>query len=553
MSMMVCSVLLAGCTSEDSGSPDNINPHHHKNLLNDKIYSVSAGKYTYKAIYLDPIGKDNYTVYGTMTETEKGTSGVRFYIKDSNGNILVDSGEKVESYSFKIHPTQTGNYYFYLNNVNTWITDKSPRLKIYEEYDDITSSKTWCDKGDEFYNLSKYKEAIKCYDKALEIDPNNTMARNNKDKALEKLKENEKLKKIITNGTLYITSNPSNALVSLITKDEALNYKKGDKLHPINKIGDITPITISSKPGEYYVLISKDGYKPYVEAITVEEGKTARISANLKKEPVGTYENPAKVGDVVRVETRYSSVYEISVISYIRGSKANNIIKNANMYNPEPKSGYEYLLVKVRSKCISGKYSDYIYNENFRIYCDGIAYKYKHPVLPEDYQGLSGTMIPGDEIEGWITFEVPKNRGVSLSFIDEVKPLCFILLSEYIDNNHDSGEYTSQHYKKLLVDNTYSVSAGEYEYIPIYLNPTGKNNYVVYGTMTETTTGTSGVRLIIQNPSDSTCIDTGEKVRAYSFNFHPTESGTYYFYLDNRNTLITDKLPSLKVYEEYDK
>ena len=195
MSLIVCSVLLAGCTSEDSGSPDNINPHHHKNLLNDKIYSVSAGKYTYKAIYLDPIGKDNYTVYGTMTETEKGTSGVRFYIKDSNGNILVDSGEKVESYSFKIHPTQTGNYYFYLNNVNTWITDKSPRLKIYEEYDDITSSKTWCDKGDEFYNLSKYKEAIKCYDKALEIDPNNTMARNNKDKALEKLKENEKLKK----------------------------------------------------------------------------------------------------------------------------------------------------------------------------------------------------------------------------------------------------------------------------------------------------------------------------------------------------------------------
>jgi tetratricopeptide (TPR) repeat protein len=187
---------LAGCTSEDSGSSDNINPYHHKNLLNDKIYSVSAGKYTYKAIYLDPMGKDNYTVYGTMTETREGTSGVRFYIKDPNGNILVDSGEKVESYSFKIYPTQAGNYYFYLDNVHTLITDKSPRLKIYEEYDDITSSKTWCDKGDEFYNLGKYKEAIKCYDKALEIDPNNTVAKNNKDKALEKLKENEKLEKL---------------------------------------------------------------------------------------------------------------------------------------------------------------------------------------------------------------------------------------------------------------------------------------------------------------------------------------------------------------------
>ncbi|UXM84991.1 tetratricopeptide repeat protein [Methanococcus aeolicus] len=131
-----------------------------------------------------------------MTETKDGTSGVRFYIKNPNGKILVDSGEKVRSYSFKIYPMQAGNYYFYLNNVNTWITDKSPRLKIYEEYDEITTSDSWSNEGDKYYNSSKYDEAIKCYDKALELNPNDTTILNKKSQALAKSEEKEKLEKI---------------------------------------------------------------------------------------------------------------------------------------------------------------------------------------------------------------------------------------------------------------------------------------------------------------------------------------------------------------------
>ena len=102
-----------------------------------------------------------------------------------------------------------------------------------------------------------------------------------------------------------------------------------------------------------------------------------------------------------------------------------------------------------------------------------------------------------------------------------------------------------------MVDGVTSVSAGERKCIEIYLDPEGKNNYEVYGTMTETAEGTSGVRFYIEGPDGTTCIDTRDKVRSYSFNIHPTEAGYYRFYLDNTNTLLTNKLPSLTVYEEY--
>lgn len=38
----------------------------------------------------------------------------------------------------------------------------------------------WCGKGDKLYNSGRYSEAIKCYDKALKIDPNHELAKNNR-------------------------------------------------------------------------------------------------------------------------------------------------------------------------------------------------------------------------------------------------------------------------------------------------------------------------------------------------------------------------------------
>jgi tetratricopeptide (TPR) repeat protein len=45
--------------------------------------------------------------------------------------------------------------------------------------DDPNDFDSWNEKGNVYYKLKKYDEAIKCYDKAIEIDPNFTHAWNN--------------------------------------------------------------------------------------------------------------------------------------------------------------------------------------------------------------------------------------------------------------------------------------------------------------------------------------------------------------------------------------
>ena len=53
----------------------------------------------------------------------------------------------------------------------------------------------WNNKGLALNSLGRYDEAIKCYDKAIEIDPNDADAWNNKGLALNSLGNNDEAKK----------------------------------------------------------------------------------------------------------------------------------------------------------------------------------------------------------------------------------------------------------------------------------------------------------------------------------------------------------------------
>jgi tetratricopeptide (TPR) repeat protein len=48
-------------------------------------------------------------------------------------------------------------------------------------------TKVWYNKGVALYSLKKYEEAIKCFDKVLEIDPENPVAEKNRKAALKAL------------------------------------------------------------------------------------------------------------------------------------------------------------------------------------------------------------------------------------------------------------------------------------------------------------------------------------------------------------------------------
>jgi tetratricopeptide (TPR) repeat protein len=73
-------------------------------------------------------------------------------------------------------------------------------LEKYEEaipcYDkcleiDPNHTRAWIGKGNTLFGLGRYEEAITCYDKAIKINPGDSLALNNRDLALTKLAENK--------------------------------------------------------------------------------------------------------------------------------------------------------------------------------------------------------------------------------------------------------------------------------------------------------------------------------------------------------------------------
>lgn len=140
----------------------------------------------------------------------------------------------------------------------------------------------------------------------------------------------------------------------------------------------------------------------------------------------GSLSNPAILGEPVIVNTP-DGTFEVTVTDAIRGERAYHIIKGANMFNPDPEEGYEYLLVKVRFRYLSGETSYYVSEFSFNAYCDGVGYSSAIVVLPNNYPKFKGVnLMPGGKIEGWIPYLVPKNKNVMIAFEHLFEPVCFI-------------------------------------------------------------------------------------------------------------------------------
>jgi hypothetical protein len=88
----------------------------------------------------------------------------------------------------------------------------------------------------------------------------------------------------------------------------------------------------------------------------------------------GSFKNPAEINDTLTLESS-GSTYDFSVVKVVRGDAANYIVKNANQFNENPPTGYEYLLVDVKVAYTKGENSVYLSYLNFKAYCEGVECK----------------------------------------------------------------------------------------------------------------------------------------------------------------------------------
>lgn len=117
---------------------------------------------------------------------------------------------------------------------------------------------------------------------------------------------------------------------------------------------------------------------------------------------------------------------KITVVQVVRGEKAWEMLKAISTSNPPPKAGFDYLVARVRfefSARTSPSHYNYTIDETqfTAMKFDGTAYA-APSIAEQPMPDLQGTLKPGDSLEGWITFAVPRsNRQPLMLFRADVR------------------------------------------------------------------------------------------------------------------------------------
>lgn len=126
--------------------------------------------------------------------------------------------------------------------------------------------------------------------------------------------------------------------------------------------------------------------------------------------------NPAPL-NTVQTYTKTSEWYEednysvnIRVSEIIRGEKAWNKIKAANMFNNEAPEGYEYILAKIAFSVLDTKLDISITPSKYQFKAfSSNNEEMENPVIVDPEPGLSGSLYEGGNTEGWIPVMVEKD------------------------------------------------------------------------------------------------------------------------------------------------
>jgi hypothetical protein len=159
------------------------------------------------------------------------------------------------------------------------------------------------------------------------------------------------------------------------------------------------------------VLDVKQDSNRYTRYFALQEGASISLPAefvNLSRNELGlNFSNPAPIGQQV-----ISPDWEITVLNSIQGQEASSILEKDNPSYSPPAEGSEYLLLQVNLGYISSRevpvwvmWDDFYPvdpSNGWRIPIDSV-----YAAGGSDRVWISGTILPGAVVEGWVALTIP--------------------------------------------------------------------------------------------------------------------------------------------------
>ncbi|MFD3258156.1 stalk domain-containing protein [Paenibacillus lentus] len=179
---------------------------------------------------------------------------------------------------------------------------------------------------------------------------------------------------------------------------------------PLRAVSEMLGATVSYDSASSTITINSAGNAtiPNTPSVPSQEAtENTKSSTNSRSNPaeIGTT-LPFTVKDII---SDYGGSVNISQV--IRGEQAWQMIQEANMFNREPDTGHEYILVKAKVTITRNAKSDAavgLWGGDFTLVStSGTAYDYPSVVTPEPK--LDASIYIGSSSEGWVAFQVKKN------------------------------------------------------------------------------------------------------------------------------------------------
>jgi len=129
----------------------------------------------------------------------------------------------------------------------------------------------------------------------------------------------------------------------------------------------------------------------------------------------GTYYNPTPLNRIFICNT---DGFRMAIITNSRGEEINNIIRNANTFNSDPKSGYEYVMVMILFQNIDDD-KHHLSGYDFTAYANNVECPNPFVVLPDQLEKMelgSIDIMPDGSTLGFKIFEVPIGEQVIVCY-----------------------------------------------------------------------------------------------------------------------------------------